>query len=50
MNICASPEAGHGRAILDVILWLMTIDARLETEAGPRRIRGLAVNNPRIRV
>jgi len=26
------------------------IDARLETEAGPRRKRGLAVANPRIRV
>ena len=40
----------HGRATLDVILWPMKIDARLETEAGPRRTRGLAVSNPRIRV
>jgi transposase len=40
----------HGGAILDVILRPTKIDARLETEAGPRRIRGLAVQNPRIRV
>jgi len=43
-----------GRAILydtsdisdvlkDVILWPATIDARLATEAGPRRICGLAI-------
>jgi hypothetical protein len=41
---------GAVRAILDVILWPMKIDARLETEVGPRRKRGLAVSNPRIRV
>jgi hypothetical protein len=40
----------HGRATLDVILWPTKIDARLETEAGPGRIGGLAVENPRIRV
>jgi hypothetical protein len=40
----------RGRAILDVTPGPAIIDARRETEAGPRRIRGLAVTNPRIRV